>query len=78
MHGVKRKTFGVISTWKEQNDAATTNRGFLKVYNSLREKQRSETCSTRKTDSRDVLFVVSEPTDPIFRDKTNRWLEGAK
>ena len=74
MHGVKPKTFGVISTWKEQNDAATTNRGFLKVYNSLREKQRSETCSTRKTYSRDVLFGVSETPGELFRDETNRWL----
>ena len=28
MQGVKRKTSGVTSTWKEQNGVATTNRGF--------------------------------------------------
>ena len=47
---------------------------FWRLSNSLREKQSSETCSTQKTDSRDILLVVSEPADLIFRGKTNRWL----
>ena len=40
----------------------------------FRRKPTSETCSTRKTGSRDVLFVVSETPGEIFRDETNRWL----
>ena len=54
------------------------NLRFWRLSNSLTEKQSSETCPTRKTDSRDVLFVVSETPGEIFRDETNRWLEGAK
>ena len=59
-------------------DSLPKNLRFWRLCNSLTEKQSSETCSTRETDSRGVLFVISETPGKIFRDETNRWLEGAK
>ena len=52
------------------------NLRFWRLSNSLTEKQSSETCSTRKTDSRDVSFVISETPDETFRDiTTDGWRE---